>query len=220
MVTTKNLLIIFAVLLLLLTLLSAFGGSIHPVENFDYSRNPVTGGKSSEYFTHQEGPMGPMQGPMGPMQGPMGPMQGPMTSMEHMNYPSKPMSLPSSMTAPSASDDLYESPVNYGIVENFANSVYVPNTRTLTAGLANAASSIQGIEDINNRKPEKQKINSQRIDSIQDDIINATQKISEIQKPNFQGKPEKFTQYPTATIEHFVEPFENDNGLKALYATV
>ena len=195
MVTTKNLLIIFAVLLLLLTLLSAFGGSIHPVENFDFTSNPVTGGKSgvSPENVHME------------------------------SYPAPPTISPASMpmtAGPSASDDLYESPVNYGIVENFANSVYVPNTRTLTAGLANAASSIQGIEDINNKKPEKQKINSKRIDSIQDDIINATQKIYDIQNPNFVGKPEKFTQYPTATIENFVEPFENDNGLKALYAAV
>jgi hypothetical protein len=83
MVTTKNLLIIFAVLLLLLTLLSAFGGSIHPVENFDYTRNPVTGGKSgvSPENVHME------------------------------SYPAPPTISPASMpmtTGPSASDDLYE----------------------------------------------------------------------------------------------------------------
>jgi hypothetical protein len=208
MVTTKNLLIIFAVLLLLLTLLSAFGGSIHPVENFDYTRNPVTGGKSSEYFTLQEGAM---QGPMGPMQGPMeepmGPMQGPMTamtSMENMNYPAKPMSLPS-MAGLSEVDGLYDSS-NYGSVEHFANSTKI-NTGTLSNGLKLANTGVTSI--INNAKlsPEKKTIANE----INTDIMDATKKTESLQK---------FTQYPTATIEHFVEPFENDNGLKALYAAV
>lgn len=197
MVTTKNLLIIFAVLLLLLTLLSAFGGSIHPVENFDYSRNPVTGGKSSEYFTHQENKMGPMQGPMGPMQGAMGPMQGPMTEMEHMNYPAKPMSL--------TADGLYDSS-NYGSVEHFANTARI-NTGTLNNGLRLANTGIASIIRNNTVAADKKNIAA----DIQTDIIDATKKTESLQN---------FTQYPTATIEHFVEPFENDNGLKALYATV
>lgn len=194
MVTTKNLLIIFAVLLLLLTLLSAFGGSIHPVENFDYSRNPVTGGKSSEYFTLQENTMGPMQGPMTAM-----------TSMENMNYPAKPMSL-TSMAGPSASDGLYESPVNYGIVENFANSTKI-NTGTLSNGLKLANTGITSIISNPRVATDKKKI----ANDILTDINDATTKTDSLQK---------FTQYPTATIEHFVEPFENENGLKALYATV
>ena len=175
MVTTKNLLIIFAVLLLLLTLLSAFGGSIHPVENFDFTSNPVTGGKSgvSPENVHME------------------------------SYPAPPTISPASMpmtAGPSASDDLYESPVNYGIVENFANSTKI-NTSTLNnTGITSI---------INNPRVAADKKNI--ANDIQTDINDAKTKTDSLQN---------FTQYPTATIEHFVEPFENDNGLKALYAAV
>lgn len=181
MVTTKNLLIIFAVLLLLLTLLSAFGGSIHPVENFDYSRNPVTGGKSGV----------------------------PPENVHMESYPAPPTISPASMpmtAGPSASDDLYESPVNYGIVENFANSTKI-NTSTLNNGLKLANTGITSI--INNPRVAADKKNI--ANDIQTDINDAKTKTDSLQN---------FTQYPTATIETFVEPFENDNGLKALYASV
>lgn len=175
MVTTKNLLIIFAVLLLLLTLLSAFGGSIYPVENFDYTSNPVTGGKS-----------------------------GVVPENVHMeSYPALPTISPASMpmtAGPSASDDLYDSS-NYGSVEHFAKI----NTSTLTNGLKLANTGITSI--IPRVSANKKNI----ANDIQTDIIDAINKTESLQR---------FTQYPTATIETFVEPFENDNGLKALYASV
>lgn len=131
MVTTKNLLIIFAVLLLLLTLLSAFGGSIHPVENFDFTNNPITGGNSAypkEHFNNRVG-------------------------IEHVNMESN---MPTS------------------------------------------------IPDFNPAGPAQPVGPSAYSDNLLDDYSS----INQIKK------------YPTATIETFVEPFEDSNELKSLYATV
>jgi hypothetical protein len=178
MVTTKNLLIIFAVLLLLLTLLSAFGGSIYPVENFDSTNNPITGGNSADPNF--------------------------LENKVRQEYPSAPMSIGDSMpvgsvgqVGPSASDNLYESP-NYGLVEKFEENKY---------GL---------VEDDEHFAEQSKK------------TANATKKLCNgvcKLKPNSPGcaicNPQKFTQYPTATVETFVEPFEDDNGgLKAVYANI